>query len=96
VTNTGDRAGWAVPQVYVGLESRRHRPEPPQQLAGFAKVHLSPGQSRRVTIPLDPRAFQYWDVRTHRFREAPLGCQTITVGTSSRDSRFGVGVCADG
>jgi beta-glucosidase len=95
VTNIGRRAGWAVPQVYVGVESTRRRPEPPQQLAGFAKLHLAPGASRRVTIHLDPRAFQYWDVRSHRFREVPLGCQTTTIGTSSRDPVFGVGICAD-
>ena len=96
VTNVGKRAGWAVPQVYVGVEPGRHRPEPPQQLAGFTKVHLAPGASQRVTIPLDPRAFQYWDVHKDRFRTAPLGCQTTTVATSSRNPVFGVGLCADG
>ncbi len=94
VRNTGHRAGWAVPQVYVGIEPGPHRPEPRRQLAGFAKVHLAPGQARRVTIPLDPRASQYWDVRTQRFRTVPLGCQTTTVGTSSRNLVFGIGACA--
>lgn len=96
VRNTGHRAGWAVPQVYIGVESGPHRPEPPQQLAGFAKIHLAAGQARRVTIRLDKHAFEYWDVRTHRFRMVPLGCQTTTIATSSRNPVFGVGLCADG
>jgi beta-glucosidase len=96
VKNTGHRPGWAVPQAYIGLESGPHRAEPPQQLAGFTKIHLAPGQSRRVTIRLDRHAFEYWDVRTHRFRMVPLGCRTTTIATSSRHPVFGVGLCADG
>lgn len=94
VTNTGSRAGWSVPQVYVGLPSGTGRPEPPEQLAGFAKVYLAPGASQRVTIRLEPRDFEYWDVRTHRFRQVPPdGCESIFVGTSSRALDYGVVTC---
>ncbi|HVT65858.1 MAG TPA: glycoside hydrolase family 3 C-terminal domain-containing protein [Mycobacteriales bacterium] len=94
VTNVGHRAGWAVPQVYVSVEPRPHVPEPPQTLAGFAKVYLQPGQTRHVAVPIDERAYQYWDVRRHRFRDVPLGCQETNVATSSRHHVFGVALCA--
>jgi beta-glucosidase len=60
VTNTGKRAGKSVVQVYVhDRESALVRPY--KELKGFAKVALEPGQTRTVTIPLDTRAFAYYD-----------------------------------
>jgi beta-glucosidase len=59
VTNTGPRAGSDVVQVYVhDVESTVYRPV--QELKGFAKVWLEPGESRRVEIALDRRAFAVW------------------------------------
>src|SRR5262249_6051678 len=61
VTNTGDRAGSDVVQVYVrDPESTVVRPH--QELVGFAKVHLGPGASAEVEVPLDRRSFAVWDV----------------------------------
>lgn len=48
VTNTGKRSGIDVPQLYVAPPGRTHR------LAGWARVELKPGESRRVTIKADP------------------------------------------
>lgn len=60
VTNTGQRPGWEVVQVYVrDVEARLMRPE--KELKGFAKVHLQPGETREVTITLEPDAFAYYD-----------------------------------
>ncbi|MEU4743888.1 glycoside hydrolase family 3 N-terminal domain-containing protein, partial [Actinosynnema sp. NPDC023658] len=51
VTNTGDRAGQEVAQLYVG--PAEHRPTRPRsELRGFAKVDLRPGESATVTLPL--------------------------------------------
>jgi beta-glucosidase len=59
VTNTGDRRGSEVVQVYVGslapLLSR-----PPKELKGFAKVTLDAGESTTVRVELGDRAFAYW------------------------------------
>ncbi|MHB1137667.1 MAG: glycoside hydrolase family 3 C-terminal domain-containing protein [Microthrixaceae bacterium] len=64
VTNTGARPGSEVVQVYVrDLESTSYRPD--KELKGFAKVHLAPGESARVCIPLDRRSFAVWDVAAH-------------------------------
>ena len=60
VTNTGDRAGSEVVQVYVEPgASRLTRPR--RELRGFAKVWLEPGETRRVEVVLGDRAFAYWD-----------------------------------
>lgn len=64
VTNTGERAGSDVVQVYVrDVESTVYRPD--KELKGFAKVHLEPGERERVEISLDRRAFALWDVAAH-------------------------------
>jgi beta-glucosidase len=83
VRNAGGRTGWAVPELYVSLPSLPGVPEPPRQLKGSARVRLAPGQSQRVTIPLDAKAFSYWSEAANAWRIAP-GCDTIAVGSSSR------------
>jgi beta-glucosidase len=83
VTNTGTRTGWAAPELYISLPSLPGVPEPPRQLRGFAKLQLAPAQSRRVTMPLDARAFSYWSDTANAWQIAP-GCDMIEVGSSSR------------
>ena len=85
VENTGRRAGTAVPQVYVGMpEPAPGIVQPPRQLKGFRRVHLQPGESRRVSFELDQRAFSYWDPRSDGWQVAP-GCYRVMAGASSRD-----------
>ncbi|XVQ13682.1 beta-glucosidase family protein [Spirillospora sp. CA-255316] len=85
VTNTGTRAGVAVPQLYLGLPSPREDvPQPPRQLKGYQKLRLAPGQSTRVTFPLSTRSLAYWDEGAGAWKVAP-GCYKVTVGGSSRD-----------
>jgi beta-glucosidase len=87
VTNTGDRTGYAVPQLYVGMP--RPRPgveQPPRQLKGTAKLSLAPGETRRVTMPLDRRSLSYWDTAADGWRVA-AGCYRLMLGRSSRDIR---------
>src|SRR6185503_20133770 len=57
VTNTGQRAGTAAPQVYVGMPDPPGADQPPAQLKGFDRVALAPGETRRVSFALDERAF---------------------------------------
>lgn len=85
VRNTGARRGITVPQLYVGLpQPRPGEVQPPFQLKGFDKVELAPGESRRVVLPLDARAFSYWDATADAWRIAP-GCYRIGIGANSRD-----------
>jgi beta-glucosidase len=83
ITNTGSRTGWAVPELYLGLPPVPGVPQPPNQLKGFAKVQLVPGQSARVSIPLNARSFSYWSDSAAGWRVAP-GCVKVRVGSSSR------------
>lgn len=80
LTNTGRRAGADVAQVYVGDPPAAG--EPPEQLAGFQRVALSPGQSRTVEITVDRRSLSYWKTTSGRWTLAH-GCYTIMVGDSS-------------
>lgn len=82
VTNTGPRAGAEVVQVYVA--SPPDAGEPPKQLRGFAKVTLRVGETERVSIALDPRAFSIWDSKTNRWAVVD-GKYEILAGDSSRD-----------
>lgn len=85
VRNTGDRAGSTVVQVYAG-DVQAPVPMPPQQLAGFAKVHLEPGASERVRVPIPRRSVSYFDVESHGWIAA-TGTAEVRVGASSRDIR---------
>ena len=83
VTNTGDRAGSDVVQVYVrDVESTVYRPT--KELKGFAKVHLAAGQSQQVEVVLDRRAFAVWDVASGDWA-VEAGEFEILVGASSVD-----------
>lgn len=86
VTNTGTRAGADVAQVYVS-ESHPAVPRPPQELKGFARVALDPGQTRHVTVPLDARSFTWYDEKAAAWR-ADAGDFTIHVGRSSADPQL--------
>ncbi|MFT4123066.1 MAG: glycoside hydrolase family 3 C-terminal domain-containing protein [Microbacteriaceae bacterium] len=69
VTNTGTRAGSEVVQLYATPAAAAPR-SPVIALAGFAKVTLAPGSSRRVTVELPARVWQHWDVAAGCWRTA--------------------------
>lgn len=83
VTNTGDRAGAAVPQVYVG--ELPGVDTPPRQLAGYARVQLAAGASRMVTVHVPTESLSHWDSDTHRW-ETPAGNTSIFLGSSAADT----------
>ena len=60
VTNTSDRAGSEVVQLYVGDPDASVR-RPPRELRTFAKVHLAPGETRDVRLRLTMRDLAFWD-----------------------------------
>ena len=86
LTNTGGVAGAEVAQVYIGkADSEIFRPA--RELKGFTKVFLQPGESKSVTIPLDDKAFRYFNVNTGAF-EVEGGAYQIWAGASSTDLRL--------
>jgi beta-glucosidase len=60
VKNTGSRAGDEVVQMYVSHEGSSV-PRPVEELKGFARVSLKPGETKTVTLPLAAKALAYWD-----------------------------------
>jgi beta-glucosidase len=81
VTNTGTWMGKAVTQLYIA-PTNSSVTRASKELKGFAKVELAPGETRRITLPLDIRAFAYYDTRTQEWL-APAGIYNLLVGSSS-------------
>lgn len=80
VTNTGDRSGGEVVQLYIAApQDGIHRPV--RELKGFQKVFLQPGESRIVTFPLDDRSFAIWQDGW----KVPGGTYSVQIGELSAD-----------
>ena len=86
ITNTGDRDGAEVVQMYVGLPNAVVF-RPTKELKGFEKVFLKAGESREVSISFDDKTFRYWNVKTNRW-EVEYGVYQIMVGASVKDIRL--------
>ncbi|MGB3541721.1 fibronectin type III-like domain-contianing protein, partial [Rubrivirga sp.] len=84
VVNTGDRAGVEVVQLYVRDEARSVTP-PVQELKGFERVELGPGESQRVTFTLTPDDLQFWG-EDGEWTVEP-GWFTVMVGGSSAETQ---------
>ena len=94
VTNTGSAAGAEIVQLYVAKpDAKVFRPE--QELKGFAKVSLAPGESKTVAIALDDKAFRYWNVKTNAW-EVEGGSYQLRVGASSVDIRLTADITVKG
>jgi beta-glucosidase len=80
VTNSGKRAGDEVVQLYIhDLVSSVTRPV--QELKGFRRIHLRPGEARRVDFSLGPRELSFIDERMQRTVEP--GTMEVMVGGCS-------------
>lgn len=83
VTNTGSRMGDQVVQLYAEhLHSAVPRPQ--EELEGFQRVSLDPGQTKTVSIELPASRLAYWDVQSQSFRveHEPV---SLMIGDSSAD-----------
>jgi beta-glucosidase len=86
VTNTGQRVGKEVVQLYVG-DPEAQVARPVRELRAFAKVGLEPGRSKTVTFHLGVRDLSYWSI-VHRGWWFEAGAFEIAIGASSRDLRL--------
>ncbi|MEX6664661.1 glycoside hydrolase family 3 C-terminal domain-containing protein [Pseudomonas sp. W2-17] len=83
VTNTGDKSGFEVAQLYVHPNNPAvDRPE--KELKGFTKVYLQPGESKTVSIPIDSRSLAYYVEKTDSW-DVDAGKFKILVGPDSED-----------
>lgn len=81
VKNTGGRNGAEVAELYIG-DPHATVPRPVKELKGFAKLSLKPGESKRVSVTLDRRAFSFYDVGKKDWNAEP-GLFNILIGGSS-------------
>ncbi len=84
VTNTGDRKGDQVIQLYIGFDNsaveREHK-----LLKGFSRITLEPGETRRVTIECPFDRLRYYDPETEKWILEKMEYQ-IYAGSSSDEN----------
>ncbi|GAA4600362.1 glycoside hydrolase family 3 C-terminal domain-containing protein [Actinoplanes octamycinicus] len=85
VTNTGDRDGREVVQIYVSRPGSRVR-RAPRELKAFANVAVAAGATVEVTLRVERDDLAYWDTRLHRW-VVEDGPYLFEIGASSRDIR---------
>lgn len=98
LTNTGSVDGAEVAQVYITCRTGKAL-RPRKELKGFQKVFLKAGESRRISIILDDKAYRYFNTETNRF-EMETAHYVISVGASVSDIRLNatlrlIGTAAD-
>ncbi|MGA8540300.1 MAG: glycoside hydrolase family 3 C-terminal domain-containing protein, partial [Terriglobales bacterium] len=81
VTNSGRLPGAEIAELYVG-DAHSSVPRPVKELKGFTKVRLNAGDTKRVSLTLDRRAFSYFDVKRKDWNAEP-GDFAILIGSSS-------------
>jgi len=81
VRNTGSRAGVEVAQVYASLPSSAG--EPPKRLVGWSRVKLNPGESKDVTVDIEPLFLSIFNTDQHAWQKV-AGEYTFMAGGSSQ------------
>ncbi len=84
VTNTGKRAGADVPQMYVARDGASAGGTTPMRLAGFTRVTLNPGETRRVTMTAEPRIVADYDTTLPGWRIAG-GAYRVALAHDAQD-----------
>jgi beta-glucosidase len=94
VTNTGDRYGREIIQVYVSKPNSSVR-RAPKELKGFQAIDLASGATVEVTIRITRNDLAYWEERIDGWI-VEGGAYTIHVGSSSKDIRCATAVDVNG
>jgi beta-glucosidase len=83
ITNTGERAGQEVVQLYVS-DSKSSVIRPKKELKGFCKVALQPGETKQVTFTVTPDMLSFFDAEAHQW-VAEAGQFILHIASSSAD-----------
>jgi beta-glucosidase len=89
VKNTGARAGTEIAQVYASLPKSTN--EPPKRLIGWTRIELAPGESKTVTVSVEPLFLSIFNVDKDGWELVP-GDYRVWVGGSSRDTPLNTNV----
>lgn len=95
VANTGSRIGKHVVQVYVAAGEAGPVRRPVRELRAFTKVELQPGESRTIELPLDRRAFAFWDTTRDQWVVAE-GTYSVEVGANAHEVEVSAAVTLSG
>jgi beta-glucosidase len=82
VKNTGTQAGVEVAQVYASLPASAQ--EPPKRLVGWSRVTLAAGESKTVSVAVDPKYLSVFDEAGDKWKLVP-GSYSFMVGGSSQE-----------
>lgn len=83
VTNTGERTGSEIVQVYtMDIDASVERP--PQELVGFEKIRLDSGETKTVSVTVKAEDLAFYDITRHDWVIEP-GDFKLLIGKSSRD-----------
>jgi beta-glucosidase len=82
VTNTGKLAGTEIAEVYAALPAATN--EPPKRLVGWSRVKLAPGESKTISVAIDPKYLSIFDEAADKWKLVPGG-YSFMVGGSSQD-----------
>jgi beta-glucosidase len=86
VRNSGKRAGDEVVQLYLrDAEASVKRPK--KQLMAFERIGLRPGETRTVSLTVQPERLAFWDEKRKAWIVEP-GMFDVMVGSSSADIRL--------
>jgi len=69
VTNTGNRAGEEIAEVYAALPGAAG--EPPKRLVGWSKVKLNPAESKDVLVEVDRKYLSIFNVERNAWELIP-------------------------
>jgi len=81
VTNTSNRAGFEIAEVYAALPAAAA--EPPKRLVGWSRVKLNPAESKEVVVEIDPLYLSVFNADRNTWQLVP-GDYTFLVGGSSQ------------
>ncbi len=82
VTNSGSRPGTEIAEVYAALPTSAQ--EPPKRLVGFSRVTLAAGESKTVSLSIDPKYLSIFDEAGDKWKLVS-GSYSFMVGGSSQD-----------
>ena len=85
VTNTGEREGKEVVQLYIG-DDEASVERPVMELKGFRKIALKPGETQKVSFAIEPDMLKFYDVNAADWT-LEKGTFTAYVGAASDDIR---------
>ena len=93
VTNTGERDGDEIVQLYTHAQSQIERPL--KELKGFDRIALKAGETRHVELPLSHDQLCYYNATANTF-DVEEGTVDVMIGASSADIRLRTTITTEG